>query len=144
MFSITVRPKPADSAKKRVLIIAGPNEAGKTTFATQFLPSEGQCLTSINADLIAVGLQPSQPERAALEDGRIMRRLMDKHMERGEDFALERALSGRRYLRLNEEWRPLRYHVSLSFPRQQTPELAMARVRAWVLQVGHDVPEGVV
>jgi len=42
----------------RALILAGPNGSGKTTFAREFLPAEGDCLTFINADLIAEGLSP--------------------------------------------------------------------------------------
>ena len=56
----------------RALIIAGPNGAGKTTFAKEFLPAEGNCLRFINADLIAKGLSPFQPESVAFEASRIM------------------------------------------------------------------------
>jgi len=45
-------------SQKKILIIAGPNGAGKTTFAREFLPHEADCLTFINADLIATGLSP--------------------------------------------------------------------------------------
>ena len=49
---------------KKVVIIAGPNGAGKTTFAREFLPTEAGCPVFVNADLIAVGLSPFQPEAA--------------------------------------------------------------------------------
>jgi len=61
------------SAKNPSLyIIAGPNGAGKTTFATHFLPNYAECLEFVNADLIASGLSPFSPERAAIRAGRIM------------------------------------------------------------------------
>ena len=41
---------------KKIIIIAGPNGASKTTFARDFLPAEAQTLRFINADLIAAGL----------------------------------------------------------------------------------------
>ncbi|MCD4652808.1 hypothetical protein K8T06_02615 [bacterium] len=41
--------------KRKCYIIAGPNGSGKTTFATEFLPVEAECLNFINADLIAQG-----------------------------------------------------------------------------------------
>ena len=56
----------------RIVIIAGPNGAGKTTFAREFLPQEAQCPDFINADLIAAGLSPFNPEAAALRAGRLM------------------------------------------------------------------------
>ncbi len=51
---------------KKIIIIAGPNGAGETTFATEFLPNEAGCPVFINADLIAAGLAPFDPECATL------------------------------------------------------------------------------
>jgi len=42
---------------KKIIIIAGSNGAGRTTFARDFLPREAQTLCFINADLIAAGLE---------------------------------------------------------------------------------------
>ncbi len=50
--------------------MAGPNGAEKTTFANEFLPVEAECLNFINADLIAQGISPFQPEKKAIESGR--------------------------------------------------------------------------
>jgi predicted AAA+ superfamily ATPase len=55
----------------KIIIIAGPNGAGKTTFAREFLPQEAGCPVFVNADLIAAGLSPFAPERAALQAGRL-------------------------------------------------------------------------
>lgn len=52
-------------ALRRIYILAGPNGAGKTTFAREFLVSEGECPVFINADLIAEGVSPFAPARAA-------------------------------------------------------------------------------
>ena len=59
-------------ADKKIVIVAGPNGAGKTTFAREFLPNEAGCPTFVNADLIAAGLAPFQPETAALRAGRLI------------------------------------------------------------------------
>jgi predicted ABC-type ATPase len=58
--------------ERKILIIAGPNGAGKTTFAREFLPNEANCPVFVNADLIAAGLSPFQPETVAIRAGRIM------------------------------------------------------------------------
>jgi len=58
--------------RPNIYIIAGPNGAGKTTFARKFLPDYAKCLEFVNVDLIASGLSPFDPERAALKAGRIM------------------------------------------------------------------------
>ena len=57
--------------KMKCYIIAGPNGAGKTTFAENFLPVEAECLNFINADLIAKGIAPFNPESVALESGKL-------------------------------------------------------------------------
>ena len=60
------------TGEKKVVIIAGPNGSGKTTFALEFLPNEADCPNFINADLIASGLNPFSPEKAAIRAGKIM------------------------------------------------------------------------
>ena len=55
--------------EKRILIIAGPNGAGKTTLALELLPNEANVSTFLNADLLAAGLDPLYPERAAFRAG---------------------------------------------------------------------------
>lgn len=75
--------------KPRIIIVAGPNGAGKTTFAREFLPEEAGCPVFINADLIAAGLSPFAPERAAIQAGRLMLQAIAQHVAKRESFALE-------------------------------------------------------
>ena len=81
---------------KVILIIAGPNGAGKTTFAREFLPNEANCPTFVNADLIAEGLNPLQPEREVVAAGRMMLGMIRRYVDEGRSFAFETTLSGRR------------------------------------------------
>lgn len=55
-----------------IIIIAGPNGASKTKFAREFRPREANCLTFINANLIAQGLSPFRPDEAAVRAARLM------------------------------------------------------------------------
>lgn len=135
--------KPA-SRKKKIVIIAGPNGAGKTTFAKEFLPYEADCPDFINADLIAAGISPFDPDRAAIRAGRLMLFEIKRRIVRGESFAFETTLSGRYYASLIPDWRKAGYHVKLIFLNLPNPELAIARVAARVSQGGHHVPEPVV
>ncbi len=57
---------------KSVYIIAGLNGAGKTTFATKFLPEYARCPNFVNADLIAQGLSPFSPGAAAIKAGKLV------------------------------------------------------------------------
>ena len=85
--------------EKKIVIIAGPNGAGKTTFAREFLPFEAGCPVFINADLIAAGLSPFQPDVAAFRAGRVMLGEITAHVAAGRDFAFETTLSGLTYAR---------------------------------------------
>ena len=129
---------------KRIIIIAGPNGAGKTTLARELLPNEANTNTFINADLIAAGLDPLQPERAALRAGRMMLEMIDACVQRGESFAFETTLSGRGYARMIPRWQEMGYWVTLIFLRVSSPEVTIERVRQRVSEGGHDVPEDVI
>ena len=127
-----------------ILILAGPNGAGKTTFAREFLPHEADCPTFVNADLIAEGLAPFSPQRAAVRAGRLMLELIANHVERRESFAFETTLAGRNYARAIPRWRTSGYRVTLYFLSLPSPELAIARVAQRVRQGGHDIPGDVI
>ena len=61
-------PAVAESPKE-IVIIAGPNGAGKTTFAFSYLDVEARGLAFVNADLIAAGLSPLDPQAARSRRG---------------------------------------------------------------------------
>ena len=60
------------------IIIAGPDGAGKTTFAREFLLKEMGVVQFVNPDLIAGGLSPLRPELAALAAGRLFLRELNR------------------------------------------------------------------
>lgn len=125
---------------KRIIIIAGPNGAGKTTFAEEFLTREAEGLDFINADLIARGLSPFAPEKAAVAAARIMLAEIGRRVGNGESFAFETTLAGLGYARHIREWRKAGYHIKLIFLSLPSVELALRRVWAPVAQGGHDIP----
>lgn len=129
---------------KKIVIIAGPNGAGKTTFAREFLPNEAGCPVFVNADLIAAGLSPFQPELAALKAGRLMLKEIQEYSQRGTSFAFETTLSGRTYLHMIPEWQAQGYHVQLFFLTLPSAAMAIERVAERVRQGGHNVPEEVI
>ena len=132
------------SIREKIVIIAGPNGAGKTTFAREFLPREADCPDFINVDLIAAGLSPFDPNRAALRAGRLMLQEIHRRVNAGESFAFETTLAGRNYARLIPYWRAAGYHVKLIFLCLPTADLAVARVAARAAQGGYNVPEDVI
>ena len=123
-----------------IIIIAGPNGAGKSTFAKEFLPKEADCPQFVNADLIAAGLSPFAPEKAAVRAGRLMLAEIHRHAASGESCAFETTLAGRGYARLIPTWRASGYSIHLYFLRLPDVASAVVRVAARVRQGGHDVP----
>jgi predicted ABC-type ATPase len=143
VFSSIKLPKREPNLKK-IIIIAGPNGAGKTTFARDFLPAEAQTLRFINADLIAAGLAPFNPESASFKAGRLMLEQIDECAAAGHSFAFETTLSGLGYLKKIAIWQQLGYKVKLWFLLLPNEEIAVSRVARRVMQGGHNIPEDVI
>ena len=129
----------AMATRKRILIIAGPNGAGKTTYANAWL-QKGGYRHFVNADLIAKGLSPFDPDAAAVQAGRLMLEKLDELAARGESFAFETTLSGLGYVRRIQEWKKQGYRITLVFLRLQDPEQSVERVAQRVSLGGHNIP----
>jgi len=130
--------------KRRIIIIAGPNGAGKTTFAREYLTKEANCPDFINVDLIAAGLSPFDPDRAAIRAGRLMLSEIERRVKKGDSFAFETTLSGHVYARLIPRWRKAGYRVRLIFLGLPNADIAIGRVKMRVAQGGHNVASAVV
>ena len=78
--------------EKNLYIIAGCNGAGKTTASFTILPEILNCKEFVNADEIAKGLSPFQPEKVSFEAGRIMLKRIDELFLENENFAFETTL----------------------------------------------------
>ena len=130
--------------RPNLYIIAGPNGAGKTTFARKFLPDYAKCLEFVNVDLIANGISPFDPERAALRAGRIMLEQIHSLAGRGVDFGFETTLSGRTYVKLLQEMKRKEYLIHIFFLWISDVGLALERIKLRVRNGGHHIPEVVV
>lgn len=128
--------------RKNVYIIAGPNGSGKTTFAKLFLPDYVQCPHFVNADLIAQGIAPFDPQRVAIKAGKLVLQQIHEYMDQGVDFAFETTLAGKSYLNLFSKLKDNGYTLHLFFLWIPNPELAMARIKERVAEGGHFVPIG--
>jgi predicted ABC-type ATPase len=129
---------------KRLFIIAGCNGAGKTTAFFTIVPEILNCKEFVNADEIARGLSPFQPEKVAFEAGRIMLRRIDELLERGETFAFETTLATKSYRTTVEEAKAKGYVVTLLFFWLRNVELAIERVKTRVAEGGHNIEEEVI
>ncbi len=83
--------------QRNLYIIAGCNGAGKTTVSFTILPEILDCKEFVNADEIAKGLSPFQPEKVAINAGRIMLNRINELLQSDENFAFETTLSTKSY-----------------------------------------------
>ncbi|SDH28104.1 zeta toxin family protein [Mucilaginibacter sp. P25] len=125
-------------------IIAGCNGSGKTTASYTVLPELLNCNEFVNADNIAAGLSPFNPESVAFEAGRIMLQRIEDLLNRGVDFAFETTLSTRSYVSLVKRAQQKGYEVTLLFFWLSSPEMAMERVAKRVSKGGHNIPADVI
>lgn len=125
--------------EKNLYIIAGCNGAGKTTASFTILPEILDCKEFVNADEIAKGLSPFQPEKVSLEAGRIMLGRINDLMNSKENFAFETTLATKSYKSKIFLARNKGYRVTLLFFWLQDVNLAIERVKMRVLEGGHNI-----
>jgi predicted ABC-type ATPase len=123
-----------------LLMIAGPNGSGKTTYAQPILRQRGIYDEYLNADDIAHGLAPMQPESMALTASKLLIRRFGQLLALGSSFAFETTGAGRNYARHLSLAKDLGYHRELLFLWLPSPQNAVDRVELRVLQGGHSIP----
>lgn len=129
---------------KNLYIIAGCNGAGKTTASFTILPEILNCKEFVNADEIAKGLSPFQPEKVAFEAGRIMLHRLNELLENNENFAFETTLATKSYKSRVIKAQKKNYTVTLLFFWLRNVDMAIERVRTRVLEGGHNIETNVI
>ncbi len=125
-------------------IIADCNGAGKTTASNTILPKSLLVKEFVNADEIAKGLSPFNPEGVAIEAGRLMLKRIDELLESGESFSIETTLATKSYVNLVRRAHERGYVVHLLFFWLKNAEVAKQRVAERVAYGGHDIPTPVI
>lgn len=129
---------------KDVFVIGGPNGAGKTTAANRLLPTTLDLREFLNADEIARGLSPFDPEANAVPAGRMMIDRIDRLVAAGKSFAFETTCAGHRQAKLLRSCRTAGYRVTFIFLWLPSSQAAIARVAQRVARGGHHIPEDVI
>lgn len=125
-------------------LIAGCNGAGKTTASLTLLPEMLECKEFVNADNIAAGISPFQPDKVAIEAGRLMLKRINDLIKIKVDFAIETTLSSRNYISKIKEFQKEDYEVVLIYFWLNTPVLAIERIKERVKKGGHFIPDEIV
>ncbi len=130
--------------EKNLYIISGCNGAGKTTASYTVLPEVLHCKEFVNADEIARGLSPFNPQSMAIEAGRLMLQRIELLLNLNSTFSIETTLATKSYTNLIKRAHAQGYSVFVLFFWLRTPELAIQRVAERVRHGGHDIPEDVI
>jgi len=129
---------------KKLYIISGCNGAGKTTASFTILPELLDCKEFVNADEIARGLSPFQPEKVAIEAGRVMLGRIEHLLSENSVFAFETSLATKSYKNTILKAQQNGYNVTLLFFWLQNVELAKERVQTRVAEGGHHIDNDVI
>lgn len=125
-------------------IIAGCNGAGKTTASLTILPDILHVNEFVNADAIASGISPLNPESVSFLAGRLMIQRINQLIEEQRGFAFETTLSTKSYLSFIKKAKQKDYTVTLLYFWLNSPELAKKRVAKRVQMGGHNIPVDII
>ena len=131
-------------SNRNLYIIAGPNGAGKTTASYTILPEMFEIKEFVNADEIAKGISPFNPDEVAFTAGRVMLNRIDELLNANISCAFETTLSTRSYKGLVNKAQEKGYKVILLFLWLNSKEIAIRRVEARVREGGHNIPKDVI
>jgi predicted ABC-type ATPase len=118
-----------------LIIIAGANGSGKTTFAKMLI--EETKYDFLNADEIAKEIEEGN---ARLKAGRIFFGNLEKWISESKNFILESTLSGNYLLKVIEKVKKAEYQVCIVYVFLESPHDCIERIKVRVKLGGHFVP----
>lgn len=127
---------------KHLIIVAGPNGSGKTTFALEHRYVYGY--TFINADELEKGLESRGTTNGHLEAGRLFFQALEKERELGNSLIIESTLSGNYLKGTIRKFKESDYRISIFYTVLESPRQCIERIRDRVAKGGHGIPDEVV
>jgi predicted ABC-type ATPase len=122
-------------------LFAGSNGAGKTTFARAYLRQLDPVPRFLNADEIARGLSPLDPQTLAVKAGKLLLQEIQGCLQSLKSFGLESTLSGTTYAKLLHQANSIGFLIEIHYLWIPSPALAIRRIRQRVKMGGHSIPE---
>ncbi len=125
--------------EKILYLIAGANGTGKSTLASELLPSEN--IDFLNADDIAKSLCPDHIESVKIQAGKILLKQLTHLLNSNKSFAIETTLSGKNHIKTIKRAKEVGFKVVLIYSFLDNPTLCEKRIKIRVLNGGHDIPK---
>lgn len=124
---------------KNLIIIAGANGSGKTTFAIPYVEELGYDF--LNADIITKKLEEEGHKNALIKAGRFFFKRLNNNLLEGVNFVVETTLSGSYINKVAEKAKLKGYKVKIIYIFLENPQICIERVRSRVIKGGHHVPK---
>ncbi len=124
--------------KKELIIIAGANGSGKTTFAKPYTQALG--FQFLNADEIAKNLENEGLTQPLVKAGRIFFAKLSECIEKEANFVVETTLSGSYINKVASRAIEKGYELKVIYLFLDNPKVCIERVKTRVIKGGHDVP----
>ncbi|MCC5977402.1 MAG: AAA family ATPase [Salinarimonas sp.] len=122
-------------------LIAGPEGAGKTTYAFRHIRAVSGATEFVNLDEIARGLSPLDVEAGRLPASRVAIERIRDLFQAHRTFSLETTLAGRTHLRTIASAKRAGFDVVILYFAVDRVETCLARIARRVSEGGHDIPE---
>ena len=125
--------------QSEIVIIAGANGVGKTTFARAFLLEYDY--EFLNADEIAKNLSPGNPAERKISAGKLFFQKLNQAVENHKSLLIESTLSGRYLEKFLKGLKDESYQITIVFLFADSPEILIDRIAERVKKGGHFVPD---
>jgi predicted ABC-type ATPase len=124
---------------KEIIIIAGANGVGKTTFARAFLQEYDY--EFLNADEIAKSLSAENPQNKKISAGKLFFQKLNEAIRNKKSLLIESTLSGRYLEKFLKKVKGESYKVQIIFLFADSPEILIERIAERVKKGGHFVAD---
>jgi predicted ABC-type ATPase len=123
-----------------IIVIAGPNGVGKSTFARWYLRQRPACKMIVDPDAIAKELNIPDEAQRNIAAGRIALETIDANICIRISFAIETTLSGKTLADKLEQARQAGYSIEICLLLIPSVEISAQRVVKRVRTGGHNIP----